>query len=46
LWEAFAEGGALNAGAEPGFKHWGGQIEKKKFGRAKTTKIKKIRGKI
>jgi hypothetical protein len=34
------------AGAELGSKIWGGQIEKKKFGGAKTIKIIKFRGKI
>jgi hypothetical protein len=36
----------IRAGAELGFKNWGGQIEKKNFERAKTIKITKFRGKI
>jgi hypothetical protein len=36
----------IHAGAELGFKILGGQIEKNKFGGAKTIKITKFRGKI
>jgi hypothetical protein len=36
----------VKAGAELRFKIWGGQIEKKNFGGAKTIKITKFRGKI
>jgi hypothetical protein len=37
---------AKQAGAELGFKILGGQIEKNKFGGAKTIKITKFRSKI
>jgi hypothetical protein len=36
----------MGSGAELGFKIWGGQIENKKFGGAKTIKITKFKGKI